>query len=301
MAEPFIITEHLTKRYGEFTALEDCTLSVGRGEVFGLLGPNGSGKTTLLRLLMGFLRPTSGKASIDRLDCYRQSRQTHALVTYLPGDARLFRGMNGFEVLRFFQSVRPDGNLPRAMELAARLELDLSRPVTRCSTGMRQKLAVVSILAVKAPVVILDEPTSNLDPTTRSQVLHLVQEARAAGQTVLFSSHVLSEVEAICDRVAVLRRGELVHQQTLAELKSQHRIEAQWQGDVPELPPHLHDLELARNGGGWITLQTGGELLPVLHWLSEQQVTDIRVQPLGLQTVYERFHPHLAHDDRLHA
>ncbi len=292
MPNPLVVTENLTKRYGAFTALRHCTLTVQAGEVFGLLGPNGSGKTTLLRTLMGFLRPSAGRATIAGWDCYRESRKTHGATTYLPGDARLFRGMNGFEVLQFFQKVRPDGNLPRALELAQRLDLDLSRPVTRCSTGMRQKLGVVSILAVRAPLVILDEPTSNLDPTTRSQVLGLVQEAKAEGRTVMFSSHVLSEVEAVCDRVVVLRRGELVHSQAMAELKRQHRIEAQLLGGMPDLPPDLHSLEVERHGQGWISLRTAGELLPVLHWLSEQQVSDIRVRPLGLQTVYERFHPH---------
>ncbi len=299
MRSPLVVTDGLTKCYGGFTALDRCTLTVERGEIFGLLGPNGSGKTTLLRTLMGFLRPTSGTATIDGLDCYRQARQVHAKVSYLPGDARLFRGMDGRQVLRFFQSVRPDGNLPRALELAEQLELDLSRQVARCSTGMRQKLALVAILAIDAPLLILDEPTSNLDPTTRSQVLHIVQDARRVGQTVILSSHVLSEIEAICDRVAVLRRGELVHLQALAELKRQHRIEALWQGEVPPLPPKLQGVELERNGDQWVAFRTEGDLLPVLHWLSEQPVSDIRVRPVGLQTVYERFHPHVASQARL--
>lgn len=294
MTSPLVATEYLTKSYGSFTALEGCTLTVARGEIFGLLGPNGSGKTTLLRTLMGFLRPTAGTATIDGLDCYRQARQVHARVSYLPAEARLFRGMDGYQVLRFFQSARPDGDLPRALELAERLELDLSRPVTRCSTGMRQKLALVAILAIKALLLILDEPTSNLDPTTRAQVLHIVQEAREAGQTVIFSSHVLSEIEAICDRVAVLRRGQLVHLQALAELNRQHRIEARLAGTLPPLPPQLANVEVQRNGDQWVAFRTEGDLLPVLHWLSEQQVTDVRVRPAGLQTVYERFHPHVA-------
>ena len=202
-----IVADRLTKHYGSLAALENCTLSVERGEVFGLLGPNGSGKTTLLRLLMGYLKPTQGTASIDGMDCYRHSVQVHACVAYLPGEARMPPRQRGREVLKFFSRVRPQGSLDRALSLADRLRLDLSRQVALMSTGMRQKLALSAVLSFDTPIVILDEPTSNLDPTMRSEVLALVREARTAGRTVIFSSHVLSEVEAACDRVAILRRG----------------------------------------------------------------------------------------------
>ena len=133
---PHVETHSLTKRYGKFTALDGCCLSIERGEVYGLLGPNGSGKTTLIRLLMGFLRPTSGAASIDGLDCYRQSVAVHARVGYLPGDARLFRQMNGREVLQFFCRIRPGASFQKALDLAERLQLELSRKVSMLSTGM---------------------------------------------------------------------------------------------------------------------------------------------------------------------
>ena len=202
-----IETHSLTKRYRDLAALDDCTFGVARGEVFGLLGPNGAGKTTLLRLLLGYLKPASGRALIDGLDCYRQSVRVRRVVSYLPGEARLFRSMRGRQVLKFFAEIRPEGNLQRSIELAERLELELSRRVAYMSTGMRQKLALAATLAADTPLVILDEPTSNLDPTVRGIVLDLVSEARRHGCTVVFSSHVLSEVEAVCDRVAFLRRG----------------------------------------------------------------------------------------------
>src|SRR5206468_7233994 len=137
----------------------------------------------------------------DGLDCYRQSVAVHARAAYLPGEPRVFRRMRGRDVLRFFSAVRPDGNFQRALSIAERLELDLSRQVATSSTGMRQKLALAAVMAADAPLCILDEPTSSLDPTARREVLKMVREVRERGRTVVFSSHVLSEVEEVCDRV----------------------------------------------------------------------------------------------------
>ncbi|HWC89037.1 MAG TPA: ABC transporter ATP-binding protein, partial [Pirellulales bacterium] len=176
----YVQTHSLSKQYGPFTALADCTLAIASGEVFGLLGPNGAGKTTLLRLLLGFLRPTAGRAEIDGLDCYRQSLAVHRRLAYLPGEARLFRQMDGHEVLRFFAEMRRPTREGRGPAIARRLGLDLSRQVALMSTGMRQKLALAATLAAETPLVILDEPTSNLDPTVRSDVIQLVSEAKAA-------------------------------------------------------------------------------------------------------------------------
>lgn len=286
-----VVTDRLSKHYGPFAALEDCTLQVERGEVFGLLGPNGSGKTTLLRLLMGYLQPTRGTAHIDGLDCYRQSVQVHARVAYLPGEARLPPRQRGSEVLRFFSRVRPQGDLGRAMSLAERLRLDLSRPVALMSTGMRQKLALAAVLSFDTPIVILDEPTSNLDPTMRSEVLALVCEARAAGRTVIFSSHVLSEVEAACDRVAILREGHLVHTQVVSQVRRQHRIRARLTGPLLPAPAELaRELSIKINGSSQVVIETPGELSGLLGWLAQAPLAEVHIEPVGLQSVYERYH-----------
>jgi ABC-2 type transport system ATP-binding protein len=290
MPTPLVETQRLTKHYSAVTALADCDLQIAHGEVFGLLGPNGSGKTTLLRLLMGFLRPTSGMAQIAGLDCYRQSVEVHRRVAYLPGDVRLFGNMRGTEVLRFFSRIRRGADLRRELELARRLGLEVSRPVSRMSTGMRQKLALAAVMAVDTPLVILDEPTSNLDPNVRGVVLALVREARTAGRSVIFSSHVLDEVEASCDRVGILRAGRLVHVQTLAELRRQHRIHARLTGalrDPPaELAAGLHILATHSE----VTIETPGELSPLLGWLATLPLSEVRIEPIGLRAVYDRFH-----------
>ena len=285
-------THNLTKRYGDVVALDGCTLSVQHGEVLGLLGPNGAGKTTLLRLLLGFLRPSAGEARIDGWDCYRESVRARSVVSYLPGEARLFRRMRAWGVLRFFAEIRPGGDPSRAAELAERLELDLNRRVAYMSTGMRQKLALAVTLAAETPLVILDEPTSNLDPTIRSVVADLVAEARQRGRTVVFSSHVLSEVEQVCDRVAFLRGGKLVHLQVMAELKRRHRIRVKLQGELPAAPPELAaELRITRGeDAGEATIETAGHLPIVLRWLASAPLTEVVWEPVGLDSLYRRLH-----------
>jgi ABC-2 type transport system ATP-binding protein len=284
-------TDNLTKTYGSLTALDGCTLAVERGEVFGLLGPNGAGKTTLIRLLLGYLRPTTGRAQVDGRDCQRQSLAVRRLVAYLPAEASMFPSMRGREALAFFGEIRPGGNLARSLELASRLELDLSRTVGFMSTGMKQKLALAATLAADTPIYILDEPTANLDPTVRATVLGLVAEARQSGKTVLFSSHVLSEVEQVCDRVVILRAGRLVHTQVTRELRMQHRIVAQLTGPLPPIPENFRrQLAIVGQHNGEVVLETPGELAPLLGWLATLPLADVRIEPVGLRAVYDRFH-----------
>ncbi|MBA4017667.1 MAG: ABC transporter ATP-binding protein [Pirellula sp.] len=282
---------NLTQRYGPLAALDDCSFALAPGEICGLLGPNGAGKSTLLRLLMGYLRPTSGQARIAGLDCYADSVAVHERTAYLPGDARLFPHFAGRDVLRFFASLRGPGFAERAALLARRLDLDLARRVGAMSTGMRQKLALVTVLAVDAPLVILDEPTSNLDPTVRGEVVALVREAQQAGRTVFFSSHILDEVEKTCDRVLLLRAGKLVYEQPMHALRRQHRIVAGWQGPPPALPSELAgDLELTMRGDELVIISACA-LSPLLTWLATLPTTELRIEPVGLAAVYERFHP----------
>jgi ABC-2 type transport system ATP-binding protein len=284
-------TDHLTKRYGAFTALDGCSLSVREGEVFGLLGPNGAGKTTLLRLLLGYIRPTSGTARIAGFDCERQSLAVRARTAYLPGEARLFRRMNGHQVLDFFARLRPQCRRDRAAAVAGRLDLDCSRQVALMSTGMRQKLALAAVIATEAAVTILDEPTANLDPTARAEVLDLVREARAAGRTVIFSSHVLSEVESTCDRVAIVRAGRLVHEQSIADVRRSHRITARLTGGLGRLPesiaPHA---TVAQETDGTVVIESSDSITPLLGWLATLPLDEVQIEPVGLGAVYERFH-----------
>jgi len=284
-------TTDLTKRYRGFTALDRCSLAVREGEIFGLLGPNGAGKTTLLRLLLGLIRPTAGAARVAGFECTSESLAVRAHTAYLPGEARLFRRMNGTQTLDFFSRLRPACRRDRAAEVARRLDLDCSRQVARMSTGMRQKLALAVVLATEAPLTILDEPTANLDPTARAEVLALVREARAAGRTVIFSSHVLSEVEETCDRVAIVRSGRLVHEQCIAALRRSHRITARLAGAWDAVPAHLeaHATLVAREEGR-VVIESGESLAPLLGWLATLPLDEVQIEPVGLGGVYDRFH-----------
>ena len=291
-----VVTDRLTKRYGSFTALDACSLAVEENEVFGLLGPNGAGKTTLLRLLLGFLHPTSGSATVAGHDCAADSLAVRERVAYLPGEARLFRRMTGHEVLDFFARLRPASSRSEAARIADRLGLDATRQVARMSTGMRQKLALAAVLATDATLLILDEPTANLDPTARAEVLDLVREANAAGRTVIFSSHVLSEVEETCGRVAIMRAGSPVHEESIAELRRGHRIRARLTSRFGGVPEQLADrVTVVANSAGAdgqerLVLEAAESLAPLLGWLATLPLAEVEVEPIGLAAVYDRFH-----------
>jgi ABC-2 type transport system ATP-binding protein len=282
-------TEHLTKDYGRSRALDDLTLTVQRGEVFGLLGPNGSGKTTALRLLLGFLRPSAGDAWIDGHHCWRDSVAVRRLVAYLPGELRLYETMTGRQLIEFLGRLRGQAVDDRVDRLARRFDIDLNRPLAALSSGMKRKVALLQVLVPHTPLVIMDEPTNALDPTMRGELLTQVREARQRGQTVLFSSHVLGEVEEVCDRVAILQRGRLAHLQVMSQLREGRLIEARFTGTLESLPA-LEGLVLRGRHLDRLTLEYTGPLPELLAWLARQPLTDLRMEPLGLKAIYHRYH-----------
>ena len=293
-------TNDLTKRFGDFLALDGVSLEIPEGEVLGLIGPNGAGKSTFVRTLMGYMQPTSGNATIGGLDCLANRIDVHRLVSYLPGDARMYGLMRAKYALRqqlSFRHRRREDELAgfeRGLKIAERLDLDLSRWVGLMSTGMRQKLALAVTFAADVPMLILDEPTANLDPSVQAEVLAMVNEAKAAGKTVIFSSHVLTEIESICDRVAVMRAGQLVHVQPMAEFNRRHRIQGRLvdgaSGDLPTVPAALQEQLTIDRDGDQLQIDVAGELADVLDWLATARFKKVSVRPVGLQSVYERFH-----------
>jgi len=300
--ELVVRTRELTKRYGKFQALTRCNLEVRAGEIFGLLGPNGAGKSTLIRLLLGYLHVTSGSCEVVGKNPEVDSVAVRRGVSYLPGDARLPRHMRGDGLLKFFSQMHPAGDLKRSLDVAERLELDLSRRVAFMSTGMRQKLALAVVFGPRTPLLILDEPTANLDPTVRGEVLKLVLSQRDEGRTVMFSSHVLSEIEQTCDRVAFLRRGELVRRLTMLELFQRHRVTATFNDEIDAaslnaerplgpIPQALADpIESITVIGRQVRIDTAGDLGPALSWLASLPIHQVRIEPLGLHTVYQSVH-----------
>ena len=283
-------TTQLCKSFGSFAALNNVTLEVGRGQVFGLLGPNGAGKSTLIRTLMGFLKPSSGSATVDGMDCYSDRLNVHQQVTYLPGDARVFGLMKGRSVLKQFVRYRSNASYQRALEIAERLELDLSRWVGLMSTGMRQKLALAVCLSVDCPLVILDEPTANLDPTIRGRILDFVSEAKRAGTTVIFSSHVLSEIEEVCDEVGILKKGQLVFRESMSSLNRQHRVTVSCDAGLPPVPAPLADVLTILSKNERSIIETPDRVPEVLRWLAQADLDEVSIEPIGLKSVYQRFH-----------
>ncbi|MCC6417826.1 MAG: ABC transporter ATP-binding protein [Gemmataceae bacterium] len=282
-------TEQLTKDYGTVRALDRLDLTLAPGEVFGLLGPNGSGKSTALRLLLGFLRPTDGAAWIDGHHCWNDSVAARARVAYLPGELRLYENMTGRQLIRFLCGLRGTTERAEIRRLAGTLDIDLTRPIAQLSSGMKRKVALLAVLAPHAPLLILDEPTNTLDPTMRDELLSQLREARDRGQAVLFSSHVLTEVEQVCDRVGILQRGRLVHLQALADLRGTRVVTAAFTGVVEALPD-LPGLGGVTRDGNRVAFAYDGPLAPLLGWLARQQVVDLKLEPLGLGPIYARYH-----------
>jgi ABC-2 type transport system ATP-binding protein len=286
-----IVTEGLTKRYGAVTALSDLSMEVRKGEVFGLLGPNGSGKTTMIRLLLGMIRPTAGRASVAGHDCWGDSLPVRDLVSYLPGELRLYGPMTGLGTLRFLSDLRGGGALDRAVAIAERvMKLDLSRKVRTYSTGMKQKLALSQAFADPVEVLILDEPTSALDPSARQDVLNLVAEARAAGQTVIFSGHVLSEVEQVADRVAIMRLGKLMHLEDMHTRRKLRMVLLRCGSGLPAHLPGELELTVRQRDGDTLLLEHRGGVGRLLAWLSTQDVDEVAIGTEDLLSLYDRYH-----------
>lgn len=282
----------LSKKYRNFTALNDCSLLIPEGSIFGLLGPNGAGKTTLIRCLMGYLRPSAGMAKADGLDCERDSLKVRQRVSYLPAETKLFRMMRGRDCIDFFSSIHPRGSKSKALEIARRLELDLARRVGFMSTGMRQKLAIACVMSCQCRLMILDEPTANLDPTVRAEVLKLVREANRSGTTIAFCSHVMSEIEEICDRAAILKQGQVVRTIDLTALRCVHRVRATIADGREELfvpePFRIISIE-----AGKVVLELDGPLAPHLLWLSSSLLQSFQIDSIGLRSIYDSVHPSL--------
>jgi ABC-2 type transport system ATP-binding protein len=288
-----IETQGLTKAYGAVHALTDLALSIEAGEVFGLLGPNGSGKTTTIRLLLGLLKPTAGRASVSGFDCWKQSLDVRQLVSYLPGELRMFGAMRALDVLRYLSGLRGGAALERAVAIAERvMQLDLRRRVRTYSTGMKQKLALAQAFADPVEILILDEPTSALDPSARELVLALVKEARGNGQTVIFSGHVLAEVEQVADRVAIMRRGRLMHVEDMHRRRRDVRLLlVRFEGPPPEEFPDDLGLTLReRKAADVLLLEHRGAAGPLLAWLSSQAVVDLAIGTEDLRSLYDRYH-----------
>jgi polyether ionophore transport system ATP-binding protein len=269
-AQVALRTEKLTKRYGTVVGLEDLDLDVKAGEVIGYLGPNGAGKTTTIRLLLGLIKPTAGRAEIFGMDVQREKVAVHARVAYVPGEATLWPSLTGAETLHLLARMHGETDVAYRDLLVKRFDFDTSRKVRAYSKGNRQKINLIAALASRADLLILDEPTAGLDPLMEQAFRECVLEAKDNGQTVFLSSHVLSEVEALCDRVAILRAGRLAEIGTLAQMRhlSAVTVEASFAGSPPAAIDKVDGVSAVRVAGHNVTCQVRGPIDELLTTLA---------------------------------
>ncbi len=281
--------DHLTKRYGAARGIEDVSLTVQPGEVFGFLGPNGAGKTTTIRTLLGLLGPMSGRARVFGLDCRDDAAAIHARLGNLPGDFTFEPRLTGRELLRYLADVRGLRGLGRTADLAERFQADLDRPLGDLSRGNRQKIGLVQATFHDPELLVLDEPTSGLDPLMQEVFLRFVLEERERGRTVLLSSHDLDEVERVCDRVAIIREGRLVAVEDVAAITARSYRHVALEFAAPVDPdefrrlPGVVDLVPGRRR---LTFKATGALDPVIKAAARHTVTDIELVHPTLDEVF---------------
>jgi ABC-2 type transport system ATP-binding protein len=290
--------EHLTKSYGRARGVVDLTFSVSPGEVFGYLGPNGAGKTTTIRTLLDFIRPTSGRATVLGLDSRRDSIAIHRRTGYLPGEMALYDRLTGVEYLRHLGLLRGGVDPAVVRDLADRLDCDLSVQIRSLSHGNRQKVAVIQAFMHVPELLVLDEPTQGLDPLVQQEFHRMVEEVRHDGRTIFLSSHVMPEVERLCDRVAIIREGRLVTIEDVGDLKARQvrKLNVHFAGPAPrdafEGLPGVRDV---RTLGDVLELTVAGPLDAVVKQVARFEVVDLESHEPSLEdvflTYYERDEP----------
>lgn len=289
MGQMVIETKQLTLYYGKHRGIVDLNLQVEQGEVFGFLGPNGAGKTSTIRIFLDLIRPTSGQAKLFGLDCQKESVAIRQRLGYLSGELSLPGTMHGQQYLNMVTSLRggKKGN-GYEKQLVARLELDSSRRIQEYSRGNKQKLGLVAAFMAQPDLLILDEPTSGLDPLMQQTVLELVREAKESGRTVFFSSHILSEVQAVADRVGIIREGRLVTVERVDKLTAQNfrRLQLRLGQPVPAQKLNLPGVKVTEQNGTLLSLEVQENMPALLSNLAPYQILDIETIPVTLEEVF---------------
>ncbi|WP_075979989.1 ABC transporter ATP-binding protein [Bacillus massilinigeriensis] len=282
--------KRLTKKFGKFTALENIHLTVNKGEIYGFIGPNGAGKSTTIRVLLGMLKPTEGEVKIFGMDAWKDAVDIHKRVAYVPGDANLWPNLTGGEVIDLFLKMKGNENIGKRKVLIERFGLDPTKKCRTYSKGNRQKIALIAAFASDADLYILDEPTSGLDPLMERLFQECVMEVKAAGKSVLLSSHILSEVEKLCDKVAIIRQGKIIETGTLSELR--HLTRSNLVLQTKESIPNLHEMKGVYNllsKDSELSFQVDTEEIDsVIRYISQFGIIKLESAPPTLEDLFMR-------------
>lgn len=286
-----IQVKDLEKFYGKVHALRGVDLEVKRGEVYGFLGPNGAGKTTAIRCMLDLIRPQGGTLSVLGLNPQEEPEAIKELVGYLPGELHVDENMTARQVFRFFNRLRGNrSNWDFIEELSERLKLELRSPIKNFSKGNKQKVGVVQALMHKPELLLLDEPTSSLDPLMQQEVLRMLAEAQDNGATVFFSSHIISEVQAIADRVAIIREGKIVEVAVTADLLNRSMRQVRIRFQQPTEAEELYKLPgvelIAKDDGMGLLLQVEGEMDTLIKTLAKYPVNDFETERASLEEIF---------------
>ncbi len=287
--EPAIAVEDVTKYYGRARGVENLTFEVKRGEVFGFLGPNGAGKTTMIRIMLDLIRPTSGRVRVLGLNATTDAPLIHARVGYVPGEFGLYERKTGDAYLRTFASLRGGAGVERIDVLASRLSLDTSATIRNLSHGNRRKLALIQAFMHDPDLFVLDEPTQGLDPLMQQEFHAMIAEARGRGATVFLSSHVLPEVERVCDRVAIIREGRLISVDDIGELKAKalRSVDLHFEAPVSaEEFDSLASVVSATARGDLVSLVVRGPLDEVVKAAARHTVVNVETREPSLEEVF---------------
>ncbi len=294
-----IQTQALTKTYGEkskkpFTALSNLDLTVQEGEIMGFLGPNGAGKTTTIRVLLDFIRPTSGHATIFGKDVREHSVEIHKRIGYLPGELNLWKNETALNTIRYIGKMRGGVDMNYVNELAEQLQFDVTKRIRNYSTGNKRKIGIILALMNRPDVLILDEPTAGLDPLMQQVFNKLMLEFKAEGKTVFLSSHVLGEVQEICDRVAILRHGKL---ETVETVQNLTHVDFRWITLTYREPVRIANelsavkgvYDLSVNGNS-VKFRMSGDFQPLLDVATRQYVVNMNIQEATLEEAFLAFY-----------
>ena len=287
--DPVIRTEKLTKAYGSHRGIIDIDLEVTEGEAFGFLGPNGAGKTTTIRTLLDHIRPTSGRATLFGIETTVDPVGIHRRIGYLPGEFALYDKLTGGQTIEYFANLRGGVDPRYQQDLIARLDLDPSRKFKEYSKGNKQKVGLVVALQHRPDLLMLDEPTSGLDPLVQQTFYELIREAKTEGRTIFISSHILSEVEKTCDRVAIIRDGRLVKVDRTEALRdlAHHEVELRFAGDPPmgafAVLPGVSDVTA---DGNVLKMRVSGSITPVVREAANYELLDFVSREPSLEETF---------------